>query len=233
MDSSQLRKNRDLVLEDIQKAAVKSGRNIDDIILVAVSKTHPASMVSELFKHGQAVFGENYVQEATAKIDELQDLEIDWHFIGHLQSNKAAKVVGRFSLIQTVHSLKLANRMNKLAGEKNIRQPVLVQINPGDEDQKSGVRPDQAEELCSQIIALESLDLQGLMLLPPFFDDGEKSRPYFKRLRLLKESLEKSLDREFKHLSMGMTADFKQAIEEGATLIRVGTRIFGPREYCR
>jgi len=232
MDRSELKYSLEKLQEEMSEAALRSGRSMRDITLVAVSKTHSADMVAELFGCGQRAFGENYVQEAQAKMENLSHLDIDWHFIGHLQSNKAGQVAGRFSLIQTVHSLKLARRLDNIVRESNLVQPVLVQVNIGEEEQKSGVIPAEAEEVCAGIEGLPGLDLQGLMILPPFFEDGEKSRPYFARLRELKQEMEQKLGRNLQHLSMGMTADFPQAIEEGATLIRVGTRLFGPREYA-
>lgn len=231
MDKSELKYNLEKLQEEMSEAALSSGRSMRDITLVAVSKTHSADMVAEFFECGQRTFGENYVQEAQTKMENLSHLDIDWHFIGHLQSNKARQVAGKFSLIQTVHSLKLAHRVDSIVRESNSVQPVLVQVNIGEEKQKSGVLPAEAEEVCVGREELPGLDLQGLMVLPPFFEDGEKSRPYFVRLRELKEEMEQKLGRNLQHLSMGMTADFPQAIEEGATLIRVGTRLFGPREY--
>ncbi len=232
MESSQLKENLDKVLEEIGVAARKAGRSDGDVSLVAVSKTHSAEMVAELYKVGQAAFGENYVQEAMDKMDELRELDIKWHFIGHLQSNKAKQVAGRFDMIETVHSLKVAERLNKAVEEQGWTQPVLIQVNLGGEDQKSGVAEDGLLQLSARTEEMKGLDLQGLMVLPPFLGDGEKTRPYFVKLRRLKADLEKRLGRSLPHLSMGMTADFVQAIEEGATLVRVGTRIFGPREYC-
>jgi len=231
MVKNELRDNLEKLREEMSEAALRSGRLMRDITLVAVSKTHPPDMVAELFESGQRTFGENYVQEARAKLENLSHLDIEWHFIGRIQSNKARQVAGKFSLVQSVHSLKLARRLDNIVRESNSVQPVLVQVNVGGEEQKSGVMPAQAEEVCTGIEEMPGLDLQGLMVLPPFFEDGEESRPYFARLRELKEKMEKKLGRNLPHLSMGMTADFPQAIEEGATLIRVGTRLFGAREY--
>ncbi|MFP4657405.1 MAG: YggS family pyridoxal phosphate-dependent enzyme [Desulfonatronovibrionaceae bacterium] len=231
MDGSGLKENLKKFQEEMADAARRAGRSVQDITLVAVSKTHGPDRVAELYNCGQRIFGENYVQEAAAKMDELSGLGIDWHFIGHLQSNKARQVAGRFAMVQTVHSAKLARRLNDILQGTGGVQPVLVQVNLGEEKQKSGVRPEESGRLCTAIEEMSGLDLKGLMVLPPFFEDGEKSRPYFARLRQLKEKMERELGRRLPHLSMGMTADFPQAIEEGATLIRVGTRLFGPREY--
>ncbi|HMB30367.1 MAG TPA: YggS family pyridoxal phosphate-dependent enzyme [Desulfohalobiaceae bacterium] len=216
-------------LEKIQEAISKSGRDKEDVRLVAVSKLHPAQAVTELAKAGQKEFGENYAQEALQKQAENDDPGLKWHFIGRLQTNKAKYLAGNFALIHSLDSLKMAQALNKRLTDSNLRQPVLMQVNVADEEQKGGVEAKDLFRIGLEIEKISGLDLQGLMCMPPFFSDGEKSRPYFARLREYKLQLESRLDRGLEHLSMGMSADFAQAIEEGATLLRIGTQIFGQR----
>lgn len=196
---------------------------------MAVSKRHPVQSIEKLFNAGQFVFGENYIQEALQKITDLPFPDIKWHFIGHLQSNKAKFAAGSFSLIHSVDSFKLAHALHVVSEKKNIIQNVLIQINAAMEKQKSGIEPDQVESLTRQVLELPSINLSGFMCMPPFFDDPEKTRPYFKTTRELRDMMQDKFKRAFPHLSMGMSMDFPQAIEEGATLVRIGTDIFGPR----
>ncbi len=216
-------------LEAIHEAALKAGRSTEDIGLVAVSKLHPIQAVNELAKAGQVDFGENYAQEAIQKQEESGDPRIRWHFIGRLQTNKAKYLAGNFALIHSLDSLKMAQALDKRLKGGHVRQPVLIQVNVADEEQKGGVEARDMVRLGQEVEQLGSLDLQGLMCMPPFFSDGEKARPYFVKLREYKLQLESHLGRRLKHLSMGMSADFVQAIEEGATLLRIGTQIFGQR----
>jgi pyridoxal phosphate enzyme (YggS family) len=218
-----------LIKERIAAAALRVGRDPAQVQLVAVSKTHPASMIAACRSLGQRVFGESYAQEALDKLDALADLDIEWHFIGRLQTNKAKFCVGRFSLIHGVDSVKLAQTLHKLAQAKNLQQRVLLQVNVGSEPQKSGVSLDQADELVEAVLALPNLSLDGLMCLPPFDLDPEATRPYFKGLSALKQRLETRCALPLTHLSMGMSGDFEQAVEEGATLVRVGSALFGER----
>jgi pyridoxal phosphate enzyme (YggS family) len=207
----------------------RAGRAPDDITLVAVSKLHPASDVRALAEAGQVDFGENYVQEAVAKRDELADLGLNWHFIGGLQSNKARFVAGSFALVHSVDSAKLARALHKKAVGLGVVQDILMQVNIGGEAQKSGVAVDGLAALAEEIEGMAGVRLTGLMTLPPFFDDPERARPVFARLRQLRDGLEERLGRGLPHLSMGMTGDFVPAVEEGATMVRIGTRIFGAR----
>jgi hypothetical protein len=225
----ELLRNYGEVKSEIDRAAEKAGRKPDEIQLVAVSKFHPASDVEILFKAGHRVFGESYVQEAVAKSEELSALDIEWHFIGGLQSKKAKYVAGNFSLVHSVDSSKLAGLLNKKAVALGVKQNILLQVNSAGEEQKSGVSEKMLQTLAEEVMEFEGLELQGLMCLPPFFGDSESSRPYFRRLRELKEKLEKNLGISLPHLSMGMTDDYVSAIEEGATMVRIGTRIFGKR----
>jgi hypothetical protein len=216
------------VLCRMTQAALRVGRVPESVRLVAVSKLHPAEAVGALFEAGQPIFGENYVQEAQAKMAVLPQ-EIAWHFIGHLQTNKVKDVVGRFELIHGVDSLKLARSLQERAAALNMTQAVLVQVNLAGEAQKSGIPETELPPLAEFLAESTHLRWQGLMLMPPFFDDPGRSRPFFTRLRVLAESLRASFGLPLPELSMGMTGDFEAAIEEGATLVRIGTRIFGER----
>jgi PLP dependent protein len=216
------------VLGQMAQAARRGGREPDDVRLLAVSKLHGAQDILTLFQAGQTMFGENYVQEALGKVAILPG-EISWHFIGHLQTNKVKSVVGRFALVHGVDSLKLARSLQGQAATQGVVQDVLVQVNLAGETQKSGILEAELPELAEFLAASPSLRWQGLMLMPPFFDDPDRARPYFARLRDLAETLRASFGLTLPELSMGMTGDFEAAIEEGATLVRIGTRIFGER----
>lgn len=217
-------------LADALRAA---GRAEGEVTLVAVSKLHPAEDMACLAAAGQVDFGENYVQEARAKQEELSGdpacAAIRWHCIGHVQSRKARDVAGRFALIHSLDSLKLAAGLEKHLENSDVRQPVLIQVNIGGEAQKSGVAVAELPALAEGIMLLPHLELRGLMCLPPVFDDGPAARPHFAHLRRLREDLETRLGRALPHLSMGMSGDFAEAVAEGATLVRIGTDIFGPR----
>ncbi len=204
-----------------------------DICLVAVSKWHTADSIAKLAALGHKCFGESYVQEALEKQEKLRGhpllRECEWHFVGHIQSRKAKDVVGRFSLIHTVDTEKLALLLQKFAAEKNIHQNILIQVNIGNEPQKSGVKIKDLLPLAMRIMECKNLQLQGLMCLPPVFDAGDEARPYFALLRRLRETLQNELHIHLPHLSMGMSGDLEAAIMEGSTMVRVGTDIFGPR----
>ncbi len=221
----------DVILKRIASKASACGRNADEIKLVAVSKTKPAEDIRQAATAGARIFGENYIQEARQKIEALYDLDVKWHFIGHLQTNKAKYAVRLFDLIHSVDSLKLAKTLNKEAAKIGKRQPVLVQVNISGEETKSGVAPDHVMELLQEIANLENISVQGLMTMPPFFDDPAKARPYFRQLRRLARQVDQARipGINMAELSMGMTGDFEAAIEEGATLVRIGTAIFGRR----
>lgn len=229
----------------LEKAAAASGRALRDIHLVAVSKNHSAAMVAALTamwsglpQNSAPTFGENYVQEAVDKQTAVASLLLrspasvapEWHFTGHLQSRKAREVAGRFALIHTLDSDKLAGQIQKAVQQENLPpQNVLIQVNIGEEEQKSGVSGDEAEKLITAVMAMPELAVQGLMCLPPFFDEGEKSRPYFAKLRELRDALSARTGLALRGLSMGMSHDFEIAVAEGATIVRVGTDIFGAR----
>ena len=217
----------------VQEAALRAGRNPEEIRLVAVSKTKPVEMVAEAFEAGQRIFGENYIQEAVEKIQRLEEKDIQWHFIGHLQSKKSKYAAGNFELIHSVDSLKLATELNKQAAKKGVLQNILIQVNTSGEESKSGTTEVEVVQMIREIAELKHVAIKGLMTMPAFFDDPEGARPFFKQLRQIKERIETLAipNVEMKELSMGMTGDFEVAIEEGATLVRVGTAIFGPRNY--
>lgn len=219
--------------QQIRDAAEKAGRNAQEIRLVAVSKIKPASMVKEAIIAGQTLFGENYIQEAVAKVEEIGGDEAQWHFIGHLQSKKSKYAVGVFDLIHSVDSLKLATEIDKQAAKKGVVQNILIQVNTSGEESKSGTTDETVIALIREVAALKHIAVKGLMTMPAFFDDPEGARPYFRQLRLIKERINAlAIDGvEMRELSMGMSGDFEVAIEEGATLVRVGTAIFGARDY--
>lgn len=186
----------------------------------------------EAHEAGQRLFGENRIQEAFEKIPTLRGKEVTWHFIGHLQSNKTRAAAELFDVIQTVHSPKLARRLNLHCQELGKSIDVMIQVNQAEEPQKSGVKVENLAPLISVIDELPNLNLVGLMTIPPFFEDQEKSRPYFRQLRQLRDQINLERKTCLQHLSMGMSGDFRVAIEEGATMLRLGTVIFGPRSQA-
>ena len=216
----------------IQTAARVCGRNPETIRLVAVSKTVPTARVRQAIQAGVTILGENYVQEARAKFNDLATYPVSWHFIGHLQSNKAKYAVRLFDLIHSVDSLKLARELDKQSRKINKIQEILIQVNISEEASKSGVNVKDTLSLLKDISRLENLSVIGLMTMPPYFNAPEKVRPYFTALRGLRDRLEQQslLNVSLDELSMGMTGDFEVAIQEGATLVRIGTAIFGKRE---
>ena len=226
-----IKANLQNILGQIEKAALQCDRNPEDIRLVAVSKKIPASLVKEAFNSGQIIFGENYLQDAQNKIEELGEGP-EWHFIGHIQSNKAKSVADLFHMVHTVDRIKLAKALDKESEILGKKLPVLIQVNIGKETQKSGVLPEQAEELLKNLKQFKHLQVKGLMTMPPTKEDPEEVRPFYRELRKLSEKFSAKGyfdDTDRIELSMGMSHDFLVAIEEGATLVRVGTAIFGPR----
>lgn len=216
----------------IETAARGCGRNPETIRLVAVSKTVPTNRVRQAIEAGATILGENYVQEARTKFNDLATYPVSWHFIGHLQSNKAKYAVRLFDLIHSVDTLKLARELDKQSHKINKIQEVLIQVNISEEASKSGVNVKDTYNLLKDISLLENLSVKGLMTMPPYFNAPEKVRPYFAALRGLRDRLEQKglLNMSLSELSMGMTGDFEVAIQEGATLVRIGTAIFGERE---
>jgi pyridoxal phosphate enzyme (YggS family) len=216
----------------ITEALKRSHRPLDDVTLIAISKTHPASLITEVIDLGATDVGENRVQEAEEKIPIVGRTNVRWHLVGHLQANKARRAVKLFDVIHSLDSIELARRLNRLCEEEGTeRLSVLIQVDLGQEETKSGIGEEHLVELASEVDRCDRLELSGLMTLPPFFDDAEDARPYFRRLAALRDQL--AANGSFKtrrgELSMGMTHDFEVAIEEGATMVRVGTAIFGER----
>ena len=226
---NELEQNLIAVKRRIEEACGRCGRNPSEITLVAVTKTLPADRVKQAVDVGMRVFGENYVQEAVQKIEALGP-GIDWHFIGHLQRNKVKYIIERTALFHTVDSFSLAEEINKRA-EGLRTAPILIQVNISGEGTKSGASPEGLPELIDGIAGLPNVVIRGLMTMPPFFDDPEGARPYFKALRELRDRLSPTIraPHALKELSMGMTGDFEVAVEEGATIVRVGTALFGAR----
>lgn len=224
------------VRERLATAAKRARRNPNEITLIAVSKTFPAESVREAYQSGLRIFGESRVQEFTAKAAALSDLQnAEWHMIGHLQTNKATKAAELFSAIDSVDSLRLAEKLNSAAEQLNKTIPVLIEINTGGEAAKTGIAPDseELENILQAAPSLAHLEIRGLMTVPPFTEDSKDARPFFRKLRDLRDQIAMrhlpkiSMD----VLSMGMSHDFEVAIEEGSTCVRVGTAIFGERNY--
>ena len=227
--NDQIVKNLTSVMERISAAALTCGRDPRSVQLVAAAKSQPAERVRQAVEAGIGIVGENYIQEAQAKFEILSDPTIQWHFIGHLQRNKAKYAVRLFELIHSVDSVGLAVELNKQARNAGKTQPVLVQVNISGEPSKSGIGQEQTSELIRTIAEFSNIQVQGLMTMPPYFDAPERARPYFAALRRLRDRLQHTLGLPLRDLSMGMTGDFEVAIEEGATLVRIGTAIFGDR----
>jgi pyridoxal phosphate enzyme (YggS family) len=231
MDREQIASNLEQVQERIAAAARKSGRKAREITLIGVSKTQPAEAIRAAYEAGLRHFGENRVQEWEGKRGTLSDLQATWHLVGHLQSNKAARAAGLFHSVDSVDDFALAQRLNRARdGQSEVRKlRVLLEVRIEEEESKSGVKIEEVEALTVRVAALSQLELSGLMCIPPFLEDAEKARPYFRRLRELRDSVARKIGRDLPALSMGMSHDFEVAVEEGATEVRVGTAIFGSR----
>lgn len=219
------------ILAQVEASAHKVNRPVRDVTVVAVSKYTDASMVREAFALGFRDFGESRVQEARSKRSEVAELPCRWHFIGHLQTNKVADVVGTYHLVHSVDSWRLAQALSEEALQRGTVQPILVQVNTSGETSKYGVAPSEACALVEQVIReLPGVRVQGLMTMAPYGEDPEQARPFFRRLAALRDEL-RPIHPEVEQLSMGMSGDYPVAIEEGATMIRIGTALFGsPRE---
>jgi PLP dependent protein len=224
--------NVENVRERIAQAVTNAGRRAGDIELVAITKTHPAEKVREAIEAGQTLFGESRVQEARAKIPELPS-NVRWHFVGHLQKNKIRHALPLFELFHSVDSLALAQEMNRIAADEGMHPRVLLEVNVAGEGSKFGFLPDKLREQMEQLLALQRLSILGLMTIPPLADKVEPSRRYFIQLRELRDRLQMEFHVDLPQLSMGMTQDFPIAVEEGATLVRVGTAIFGERSKLK
>ncbi len=226
-----MKTNIEHIRNRIKAAAESCGRRPESIQLVAVSKTIPVERVKAAVVEGIVILGENYIQEARAKIEVLADMRVSWHFIGHLQRNKAKFAVQLFDLIHSVDSIRLAREIDKQAGKIAKNQAILIQVNTGKEATKTGIYEEDAMALVREAAQLENVRIKGLMTLPPYFNAPDKVRPYFQALRRLRDRIaEEAIPGvEMEALSMGMTGDFETAIEEGATMVRIGTAIFGER----
>jgi len=221
-------KNLSQVRERMERAATRTGRDPGEIRLIAVSKTVPVERIKEAIAAGTMIFGENYVQEARHKIEEIGRTGIQWHFIGHLQTNKAKYAVKLFDLIHSVDSIKVARALDTRAAAEGKVMDCLIEANISQEESKFGITSEHTLTLAQEMTKLKNISLKGLMTMPPYFDDPESSRPYFIALRQLKEAIARD-GIPLSELSMGMTTDFEVAIEEGATIVRVGRAIFGER----
>jgi len=220
------------VLSTVSERALKSNRNVADVTLIAVSKTKPVELLQKVYNAGARDFGENKVQEIIAKYDKLPS-DIRWHMIGHLQTNKVKYIADKVYMIHSVDTVKLAEVISKEALKVGRVIPVLVEINVAGEESKFGISPKECENFIRQIHQLEGITVRGLMTIAPFVENGEENREYFKSLKQLSvDIMQKNIDNvSMDFLSMGMSGDYETAIEEGANLVRVGTRIFGEREY--
>lgn len=230
-----LKENLAQVEENIKKACDRAGRDRSEVTLIAVSKTKPVEMLQEVYDTGIRHFGENKVQELCDKIVQMPE-DVKWHLIGHLQRNKVKYVVdNHVELIHSVDSYRLAEEINIQAKKKNVIVPILVEVNIAEEESKFGISAEDAVQLVEQIASLENVRIQGLMTIAPYVVDPEENRLYFRQIKQLSVDIRnKNIDNvTMKILSMGMTGDYEVAIEEGATMVRVGTGIFGERNYAR
>lgn len=227
-----IRENIEVIRQKIARAAERAGRDPKDVLLLAVTKTIDNERIREAVDAGLTELGENKVQEIMDKYDTLER-DVKWHMIGHLQTNKVKYIIDKVTLIHSVDSLKLAEEINKKAAKAGKVMDILVEINVADEESKFGITCDMAEDIIRNLSTMENIRVRGLMTVAPFVDDGEQNRPVFRRLKqLLVDINAKKLDNvNMDILSMGMTGDYEVAVEEGATIVRVGTGIFGPRVY--
>lgn len=232
----QIQQNYQHVVEQVGMAAARSGHDAGNIQLVVVTKTHPIHVVEEVIRAGIVDLGENYVDEALEKIHAISDASVRWHMIGHVQSRKAKMVCENFVLLHSLDSLKLACRLDRFCGELGVSLPVLLQLNVSGENTKSGWPAWEESQIpglfkdLEQVLSLPHLRVQGLMGMPPFFDEPELARQYFLRLRVIRDLLDEQFpSANWEELSMGMSGDFEVAVEEGATILRVGQAILGPR----
>lgn len=237
----QIQERYECVLEQIEKAARSAGRGLSEVRLVVVTKTHPPETVRAVIGAGARWLGENYAEEGIEKMKSVSEMgigtsDIEWHMIGHVQSRKAASIVTHYSLLHSLDSVKLAQRLERFAGDQERKFPVLLQLNVSGEESKSGFPAWDAEhenalyDTVEQLISLPHLEIQGLMAIPPFLDDPEQVRPYFRKLRQWLDGFAQRFSQvHWRELSIGMSNDFEVAIQEGATLVRIGTAILGAR----
>jgi pyridoxal phosphate enzyme (YggS family) len=228
----QIAENLEYVRGAIAQAAARAGRDAQEVTLVAVSKTVSLDLVRIAYNLGVTHFGENHVQDALPKIAEFSPPDVRWHMIGHLQSNKVSKVIAKFASVDSVDSLHLAQALERRAAKQGVTMPVLLEVNVSGEASKEGMSPSEAPELARQIVALPHLRVEGLMTIAPIAQNQEEARPVFRQLRLLRDHLRNETPQvNWQQLSMGMTDDYRVAIEEGATIVRIGRAIFGERVY--
>lgn len=227
-----IREQLEQVRRNIGESCLKASRDPSEVTLIAVSKTKPVSALQEAYDAGVRDFGENKVQELTTKAEVLPR-DIRWHMIGHLQRNKVKYIIGKVCMIHSVDSLRLAEEISREAVKKQTEVDILIEVNVAEEESKFGVSPDEAENLVRQIAVLPGIHVRGLMTIAPFVEDAEKNRKYFRQLRQLAVDIgSKNIDNiDMSILSMGMTGDYRVAVEEGAAYVRVGTGIFGERNY--
>ena len=225
---SQISDNLINIHSRMQDATHRVGRQVSDVRLVAVSKTYPPAVIQEAWNAGQHVFGENRVQDALPKIAELP-AEAEWHFIGHLQSNKIRKALPAFTLIHGVDNLELAQQINRIAGEMGLTANILLEINVSGEASKFGFSPTDLHQNLEALLCLPNIRINGLMTMAPYSEDPETARPVFSKLRMLRDELSTKSGHALQELSMGMSGDFEVGIEEGATIVRIGSSIFGHR----
>ena len=219
------------VLEQIEEAALRAGRDPKEVKLLAASKTRTQEEIREAFQAGVKLFGENRVQEAREKVPALSDLPITWHMIGHLQTNKVKHAVELFHCIESVDRKNLVDELVKRLRRVGKKMPILIEVKLSPEETKHGCSVEELPALVEYVLQFPELQLQGLMTVPPYLENPEEVRPYFRQLRELRDSLEERFSIKLPELSMGMSHDFPVAVEEGATIVRVGTAIFGPRNY--
>lgn len=227
-----IKENLVTVEKNIQDACIRAGRKRDEVTLIAVSKTKPVADLMEAYDAGIRVFGENKVQELVDKIDKMPD-DVHWHMIGHLQRNKVKYIVGKVDLIHSVDNMELAEEINKRAEKAGVTQDILIEVNIADEDTKYGISPGKAKELYVNISKLPYVNIRGFMCIAPYVEDPEENRPYFVNLKKIYVDITNEIvhNSRVDIMSMGMTGDYQVAIEEGATMVRVGTGIFGKRVY--
>lgn len=228
-----IRENLEIVEKNIQSACERAGRNREEVTLIAVSKTKPVSDIRQAMECGITVFGENKVQEIRDKTEEITE-PLSWHMIGHLQANKVKYLPGKVCMIHSVDNIKLAEEIEKQFARHDMKIDVLIEVNVAGEESKFGLSPKEASDFVKEIAPLSHLNIRGLMTIAPYTEDAESNRVYFKALRELKESINDMIipGVRMDTLSMGMTGDYEIAIEEGATFVRVGTGIFGERNYA-
>ena len=226
-----IRENYERIMEEIEKACLRAGRKPEEVKLLAATKTRTPDEIREAYRAGVRLFGENRVQEAREKIPQLKDLEgAQWHMIGHLQTNKVKYAVELFNCIETLDRKELVDELLKRMERKGIeRMDLLVEVKLSPEESKHGCLPEKVEELLSYTLQFPNLNVLGFMTVPPYLENPEEVRPFFRELRQIRDKMEDIFGRRFPELSMGMSHDFPVAVEEGATIVRIGTALFGPR----